>query len=167
MMFKIIASVLLLISCLIADAQTDSTKNNLQRHKELFEQGLITEQEYEMLKKKELNLLNEPAKASQNDTIKPQQFKSKLVIGSIGLGTGISMVVSGFVLKDKVKIVQGNSTGALPNVIEYKKQARVLFITGTLFSGLGIAFLAKGARLRNKYFDAQIAGNSVSLRVNF
>lgn len=48
----------LLISLIIglsiaAFAQTDSTKNNLERYKQLYEQGLISEQEYEALKSKD------------------------------------------------------------------------------------------------------------------
>lgn len=159
MMFKIIAFVLLLISCLVADAQTDSTKNNLQRHKELFEQGLITEQEYEMLKKKELNLLNEPAKPSKRDTIKPQQYRSKLIAGGLGFAGGLALVTGGFAIKIKEESGEGSKHSI--------QEARALFAAGSICGILGIALMTKGARLRNKYFDAQIVGNSVSLRVNF
>lgn len=152
---------------LVCFAQTDSTEIKLQKYKDLYDKELITEQEYDLLKKKELDISSVNTK---KDTISVQSLKSKyksqFIAGSIVFGAGIGLIGLGVYLKDKI-VIYSNSQGQ-KEVRDYKAQSKVSFICGALSTGVGVFIITKGIINKQKYLERiSLSPTSASITFKF
>lgn len=147
-------------------AQTDTTKNNLERYKQLYEQGLISEQEYAALKKKELDI-SRPIE-SKNDTLSLKELRRKYranyVIGSLGIGAAVGFTAAFFKSREKANEVTSNSRF----YSGYIRQGRIFLVIGAASAGIGVATLIRGSKNRAKYLKRlSVSPNSVSVGIEF
>lgn len=145
------------------DTKTDSTEIRLQRYKELHEKGLITDQEYDLLKKKELDISTVP-KTSNRDTISldklKRTYKTQIIAGSLELATGITCIGLFIHYRNKTNTNSTNNN--------YLREARITLVFAGIFSGIGIYSLVKGSKNRVKYFERlSVSPSSVSVSLRF
>ena len=163
---KISYLLIFLFTSIISIAQTDSTKLKLERYKELREQGLITDEEYDLLKKKELDLAK--VEIIRPDTIDldalKKKFRGQLIGGSIGVPTGVAFIVTAIRGFDYEKVTV-NSSGKVIGISDKKGQAWTVLFGGIGFSAIGSALIIIGSRNRSKYFERiSLSPGSVSIR---
>lgn len=155
--------VVMLIIPFVGFAQTDSTEIKLQQYKDLHDKGLINEKEYEDLKRGALKI---PAPQVKRDTVNLpnllRTYKAQLISGSLELVSGAGLLGAGLYFKDKEGYY--NSRG---DYIGYTKQARISFICGAIFTGIGIYSIAKGSKNKNKYLELKSAPSGVSFNLTF
>ncbi len=72
-----ITTIIFLLTCFIAIAQTDSLEIKLEQYKKLYNNGLINQSEYEALKAKALNLNPPTATITTTDTTSAPERKSE------------------------------------------------------------------------------------------
>lgn len=143
-------------------AQTDSTESVLKRFRELREKGLITEQEYEALKRKELNLSD--VKISKTDTMSmdklKHRYRSELIGGSVFMAAGIAFIATAIKLKDSIH------TDGTVNTRDIERKA--VGVCAGLASGVGIFLTIKGAIDRRKYVERiSLSPTSASILIRF
>lgn len=155
--------ILLVIPCSLF-AQTDSLQIKLERYKDLYEKGLISQPEYAVLKQKELNLSNNPVK---KDTVSIKELKrlyrSQYVLGSLEFGAALGFI-GGFASS---RIHANDAAMYSPNKYsDYVKQGRIFLVLSGICAGIGIYTLTRGAKNRNKYLE-RIKLTPASVNVSF
>lgn len=102
---------------------------------------------------------------AQKDTVNMDKlrrsYRAQIVSGTLELAAGAGFF-TGFALVRKE---------AVGETIKHKRsagfrEARLYFVAGTIFSGIGIYSLAKGSKNRCKYV-VSVAPGSASLRITF
>lgn len=155
---------LLFVAVSFAALAQDSTEIKLLRYRDLYDKGLISTPEYEILKQKELSI-SKPVPA-QKDTVNMDKlrrtYKAQIVSGTLELAAG-----AGFVALFGVASVNAMSERNESDKKARVRQARLFLVTGLAFSGIGIYSLAKGSNNRKKYFQLSASPGSASLRITF
>lgn len=154
--------ILLIIPCSIF-AQTDSLQIKLERYKDLYDKGLISQPEYEVLKQKELDI----SKPVKKDTVSIKELKrlyrSQYVIGSLEFGAALGFI-GGFASS---RIHANEAAMYSPNKYsDYVKQGRIFLVLSGICAGIGIYTLTRGAKNRNKYLE-RIKITPASVNVTF
>lgn len=166
----VLTLILLLVSPVFIMAQ-DSTAIKLQQYKDLHEKGLISDSEYEQLRKKELNL-SEPIPSDvmivkvNKDTIDlaklKRVYKTEITSGSLELASGAGLFIAGVHFRNKPFYNdRGHQIGY------HTKQARISFVCAAVFTGVGLFSVIKGGADRQKYIRLSGSLNSASLRIDF
>lgn len=152
----------------------DSTEIKLQRYKDLHENGLITDIEYETLKKKELSLNAAPAKKDTVNLDKlKRSYKSSLVFGSVMFSGAIASIAGAIHLRTKPIYAGSNASaiGGTPTSPQFKgyhtRDARLLFVLGGVCTGVGIYAFVKGAKNRQKYIELSTSPGAVTMLMKF
>lgn len=159
--------VVLLFASLSLQAQ-DSTAIKLQQYKDLHEKGLITDTEYDKLRKRELNLSSVDPKPEDLNKLQ-RRYKTQLITGSLDIAAGASLIGTGFYFLNKPKYEEQPTINGHTRVYvgSYTTEARIFFVCGSVFTGVGIYLVAKGGVNRNKYFDLKASPTDLSINLHF
>jgi hypothetical protein len=154
---KVILFIVLLFTGFQGFAQViDSTEIKLTQYKEWLEKGLITEDEYQTLKKKTLNISTAqvPKDTTTAETLK-KNYKGKFIGGSVFMVSGISFMAGGiYYRRNPPPITPGTTADQYARSLKARNRAGLgIAVMGALQTGLGVFLIAKGGAAKTIYWD--------------
>lgn len=180
MKYIILLSLLFSLKCLFA--QEDIMRSKLQEYKKLYEDSLITQQEYDKLRG---NIINPAPAPTTRPVVKNidsllNVANFQIAGGSACIGFGLVPIISGiWYTKHKVPVLKIDNRGNInaeqykSDVANYKKIRILCFTTGSVLIATGVVLDALGIVHREKYLNQKkgisvaIATENLGIKFNF